>query len=264
MKQINASQLYSYLNDLFPQSSAAEWDKVGFQIPEVFGTPQQDKLQNVVICLDVTSEVVEYAIEKKSNLIISRHPFIFNEIDLEKKDESKKTNYQKLVANGIQVFSIHTNYDASDKQSLLNLIEYKLNVKAAKKLEAAHEIFDIKLLNEITNKQLIDDLKFIFGIKYVKFNANLSLEDNVSRFYICPGAGSSLMKEHGLKNCTYVTGEAKWSDFIYAKENGINLIIVGHYMENYFIDDIQTKITKTFGEELDCFSFDIKNMWMIF
>jgi putative NIF3 family GTP cyclohydrolase 1 type 2 len=72
------------------------------------------------------------------------------------------------------------------------------------------------------------------------------------------------MKEHGLKNCTYVTGEAKWSDFIYAKENGINLIIVGHYMENYFIDDIQTKITKTFGEELDCFSFDIKNMWMIF
>jgi putative NIF3 family GTP cyclohydrolase 1 type 2 len=95
MKQINASQLYSYLNDLFPQSSAAEWDKVGFQIPEVFGTPQQDKLQNVVICLDVTSEVVEYAIEKKSNLIISRHPFIFNEIDLEKKDESKKTNYQK-------------------------------------------------------------------------------------------------------------------------------------------------------------------------
>jgi putative NIF3 family GTP cyclohydrolase 1 type 2 len=104
MKQINASQLYSYLNDLFPQSSAAEWDKVGFQIPEVFGTPQQDKLQNVVICLDVTSEVVEYAIEKKSNLIISRHPFIFNEIDLEKKMNQKKPIIKNWLPTAFKFF----------------------------------------------------------------------------------------------------------------------------------------------------------------
>jgi dinuclear metal center YbgI/SA1388 family protein len=262
MKEIKASQLYSYLNDLFPQSLAAEWDRVGFQIPEVFNLQSQDLIRNAVICLDVTKEVIDYAIEKRSNLIISRHPFIFNDYEVEFENEAKKKSYDRLVENEIQVFSIHTNYDSSEHQVIEKLLESELNIKESQTLESEKEVKSISLFDEIELGKLADKVKFIFGSVSAKMSRNVNVEETIKKFYICSGAGASFMSHAHLTNTTFITGEAKWNEFIYAVENNVNLITIGHYMENYFIDDIHTKLTKTFNDELDCFAFDIKNMWI--
>ena len=264
MRNVKANQLFRYLNDLFPQNTAEEWDKVGFQIPDVFTLPSQDYIKNVVVCMDVTSEVVDFAIEHDSNLIISRHPFIFQDMEIELNNKAKKNLYQKLVEKEIQVFSIHTNYDHSKHQSLKSLLENIFNIKQINISEENSELLEVELFEELEFEKIISNLKFIFGSQSSKLSCDLDLENSTNKFYIATGSASSIMIEKSLRKTTFITGEAKWNDFIYAKENNVNLIVLGHYMENYFIDDIQSKLNKTFNDELTTYTYDIKNMWKIY
>lgn len=264
MKKINTNDLIKYLNDIFPQRNSAEWDKIGFQIEEVYNLPSQDEIENIIVCLDVTKEVLDFAIENKSNLIICRHPFFFNEIEEELKDKAKKKMHEKLIENEIQIFSIHTNYDSSEHQSVIEIMETQLNIKEHKRVGENNEGLKIKLFNELTLRELFEKLKFVFGSTTAKVSVNSDYEKLVNSFSICTGAGSSMMIEELMTDCVFITGEAKWSDFVYASNNNVDLVALGHYMENYFIDDIKNKIEKTFGDQVSVKAFDIKNTWKTF
>ncbi|AHI53066.1 Nif3-like dinuclear metal center hexameric protein [Spiroplasma culicicola] len=259
MSKIKANNLMNYLNDLFPQSKAAEWDTVGLQLEEVYNLASQDEIENIVVCLDVTTEVVQKAIELKSNFIISRHPFIFKTLEEEMLNPAKKRIYDLCLEHEIQIFSIHTNYDSSESQNLIELLESQLNIKSHEKFGELNEGFKIKLLREVTLNELIEKLKFIFGRKNTLLTKNSDLEKFVSKFYLTPGSGADTMLNMQLTDCVFITGDAKWNEWLYADQNNIDMFILGHYMENHFIDDIKNKIYKTFNDEVNVYAFDIRN-----
>ncbi|QEH62045.1 Nif3-like dinuclear metal center hexameric protein [Spiroplasma chinense] len=261
MAKIKANSLINYLNDLFPQSAAADWDKVGLQIEEVYNLESQDEIEKVVICLDLTKEVVEKAIEINSNFIISRHPFLFGEVEEELKDLAKKEIYDLLLENEIQVFSIHTNYDNSPNNNLIDLLETQFNIKSTDSVGEFNEGYKIKFLRDISIKEIVDKLKFIFGKQNSLLTKNTDMEKMVDRIYLTPGSGADTMKFLQLKDVMFVTGEAKWHEWLYADQNKIDMFTLGHYMENHFIDDIKVKLFKTFGDDLVVCDFDIKNLF---
>lgn len=90
-----------------PLSDAEGFDNVGLQI----GNPKQE-INKALITLDVTDEVVEEAINKGANLIITFHPLIFKPL----KNITSKNRVSRLVLkcieNKIALYSIHTNLDA--------------------------------------------------------------------------------------------------------------------------------------------------------
>lgn len=264
MKKINTNEIIRYLNDLFPPKLAAEWDKAGFQIEDVYNLASQDHVDAIITCLDVNLDVVKFAIKNKANLIISRHPFFFEEMEIELNNIAKKEVHQLLLENEIQVFSIHTNYDASDHQNLIELLKLKLNIKEVKRIGESNEGFDIKLLSDITISDFVKKLNQLFNSSNTIISSKINDMNIINRFGICTGSGASMMIYEKMNNCTFVTGEAKWHEFLYANQNNVNLLTFGHYMENYFIDDIKQKIEKTFANSLKVFSFDIKNAWRIF
>lgn len=89
------------MNKLAPKGLAMNWDNVGLQV----GAPdwQTDK---VLLTLDVTSSVVEYAIKHKYDLILSHHPFIFKPISAVTRPE-----LLTLIEHRIAVIALHTNLD---------------------------------------------------------------------------------------------------------------------------------------------------------
>ncbi|AGR42284.1 Nif3-like dinuclear metal center hexameric protein [Spiroplasma diminutum] len=263
MNKIKANVLINYLNDVFPQKSAAEWDKVGLQLEEVYNLESQDEIENIVICLDVTKEVIQFAIENKSNFIISRHPFLFLDFEIEMKNLAKKEIYDLCIENEIQIFSIHTNYDNSEKQNIIDLLETQLNVKSVDKVGEFNEGYKIKLLRSVSLKEAIDKMKFIFGKQQSLLTRNSNLEKEIDKIYLTPGSGASTMIHLQLQNNFFVTGEAKWSEWLYADQNGMDMLTLGHYMENHFIDDLENKLLKTFGDEVKISAFDIKNTFII-
>jgi dinuclear metal center YbgI/SA1388 family protein len=100
------AEITSYLNTEIPPALQESYDNCGLLV----GNPDIE-ITGALICLDVTHKVIDEAIEKKCNLIISHHPMIFSGI----KSLTGRNDTEKLIVRVIQenvaVFALHTNLD---------------------------------------------------------------------------------------------------------------------------------------------------------
>jgi dinuclear metal center YbgI/SA1388 family protein len=100
-------EIIKYIEQWAPKEIAWEKDNVGLQV----GSVERD-IKNICLCLDVNPDVVDEAIKKSCNLIISHHPLLFNplkKISIDKDYRSKVI--EKLIKNDITLYSAHTNLD---------------------------------------------------------------------------------------------------------------------------------------------------------
>lgn len=96
-----------YLEGWAPKGIAWERDNVGLQVGS-----ENRRLKNILLSLDLTLEVIDEAINRNCNLIITHHPLLFyplHKIDTENDQTSKMV--EKLVKNNITLYSAHTNLD---------------------------------------------------------------------------------------------------------------------------------------------------------
>ncbi len=104
---MKCSEIITNLEEWAPKEIAWQKDNVGLQV----GSADR-KIKNILLCLEVTSNVIDEAVEKKCNLIISHHPLLFH--PLKKVDLLKDKNSQlleKLIKKEINLYSEHTNLD---------------------------------------------------------------------------------------------------------------------------------------------------------
>ncbi len=95
----------SLIERLAPLRYAYDWDNCGFNID------LQNEVENVLVCVDVTDEIINEAIAKNCGLIISHHPLIFSPIKkIDQKSYVGKCAI-KLIANGISLYCAHTSID---------------------------------------------------------------------------------------------------------------------------------------------------------
>ena len=69
---MTVNEIAKVLEELAPLAHAEDFDNVGLLV----GDPKM-KVEGVLVTLDTLENVVEEAIEKKCNLIVSFHPIIF-------------------------------------------------------------------------------------------------------------------------------------------------------------------------------------------
>ena len=96
-----------FLESWAPKEIAWERDNVGLQV----GTENR-RLKNILLSLDLTTSVVDEAINRNCNLIITHHPALFyplHKIDTENDRTSKMI--ERLLKNNITLYSTHTNLD---------------------------------------------------------------------------------------------------------------------------------------------------------
>ena len=98
---ITPSQVFDLLNKEFPFETQESWDNSGLLIYS------GKESSCVVVCLDVTADVVDFAVEMGAKIIVSHHPVIFSGI---KEIYSGDVVYN-LIKNDISVISAHTNFD---------------------------------------------------------------------------------------------------------------------------------------------------------
>lgn len=103
---IKCSELIRFMEEFAPLRLAEDYDNVGLLIGR-----RSQEIKKILVCLDVTSKVVEEALEKKADIIVSHHPFIFKGIKRVIEEDPKGGLIYKLIRNGIGVYSAHTNMD---------------------------------------------------------------------------------------------------------------------------------------------------------
>ena len=100
------SQLLTTFESLWPISGAEEWDRPGLTTG---GANQQ--ISKVLLCVDVTREVLAEAKATSCDLVISHHPLLLKGVNFLSEDQLKGELVAFAVRNSIALYSAHTNAD---------------------------------------------------------------------------------------------------------------------------------------------------------
>ncbi len=116
-------EITRFLESVAPRSLQESYDNSGL----IVGYPNQ-KVNKVLVSLDVTEAVVEEAITKNCEMIVSHHPIVFSGL----KTFTGKTYVERTVMlaikNNIALYAMHTNLD-NVAVGVNNVIGKKLKVE---------------------------------------------------------------------------------------------------------------------------------------
>lgn len=99
-------EVINHLEELAPLDYAEEFDNVGLLVGD-----KNTKLTGILVTLDTLESVIDEAIEKKCNLIVSFHPIIFKGLKKLNGNSYVERVVMKAIQNNIAIYAIHTALD---------------------------------------------------------------------------------------------------------------------------------------------------------
>ncbi|MBK5245291.1 MAG: Nif3-like dinuclear metal center hexameric protein [Eubacteriaceae bacterium] len=133
---VKLSEIIKVIEDIAPKTLAEDWDNVGLQV----GSYKQS-IDRVLLTLDITPEVIEEAVNRKIDLIIAHHPFIFKGLKTLSTDYEKGRLITQLIKNDIALYVAHTNLDKA-KTGLNDFLAHKIGLESIRPLDPSNpEIF---------------------------------------------------------------------------------------------------------------------------
>lgn len=101
-------QITDLIEKIAPLSYQESYDNCGL----IIGDKSSD-IDSVLLCLDVTEEVIREAIDQHCQLIISHHPPVFKEIKRFSGQSLTEKLVRSAIKNDIALYAAHTNLDNS-------------------------------------------------------------------------------------------------------------------------------------------------------
>ncbi len=124
-------QLVETLNQISPFFLQEKFDNSGVQFANL-----DEDISKILICLDVTEEILQEAIRMECNVILSHHPLFFHPLKRITKQENPFI-YQ-LIYHHLNLISLHTNFDLAEN-GLNNYVGQLLNLKKIAILKSSSE-----------------------------------------------------------------------------------------------------------------------------
>jgi putative NIF3 family GTP cyclohydrolase 1 type 2 len=110
MTSIQLKTILSQFKDYAPLYLADQsWDNVGLLVEPSDDNPT---IETIFLTNDLTEPVLDEAIERQAQLIISYHPPIFSPLKRLTQSNWKERIILKCIRHGIAVYSPHTSWDA--------------------------------------------------------------------------------------------------------------------------------------------------------
>lgn len=103
---MTVSDVEQIMEQWAPRWIAWERDNVGLQVGD-----RAAGVRRILLCLDVTEEVVDEAVASKTGLVISHHPLLFRPVTSITASDPTGRAILKLARHGIALYSAHTNLD---------------------------------------------------------------------------------------------------------------------------------------------------------
>lgn len=94
------------IEDFAPPVYQESYDNCGLQVGNVM-----DEVKGVLISLDVTEAILEEAMQRGCNMIVSHHPLIFSGLKKISGRTYVERVVQKAIKNDVSIYAAHTNLD---------------------------------------------------------------------------------------------------------------------------------------------------------
>lgn len=217
--------LYNILNDMYCFKNQESFDNSGKQV--VF---EKDKVNSILISLDVDNSVIDRAVNENCNVIITHHPLIFSQIKFITDSDSKNKLIMRLISERISIISVHTNLDKKypyELGKMIGLQNQKIFVSDQHDSDLGFGSVG-KFDTQLTLKEVAALLKDKLQADYILYAGEDNIE--IKTAAVVNGSGSSFYTE-ALKrrvDCI-ITGDVRYHSAKDAEIYGIPILDAGHY-----------------------------------
>ncbi len=246
------NKIIKIVDSLFPLSDGLVGDKIGKNF--FF---QNEKIKKIGIALDLTIDTLKKGIDIGVNFFIVHHAILYDDYKKEIKNPIKKEIFELIEKHKITCYVIHTNYNKSILGDNKNILE-KLNFNKIILINENDVLYYGEIFPKTSLIDIIKKLKKYLNLEYIQYIGNIN--NKISNSIICSGSGNVSI-DFFLKNKIdlYITGELKWSNCLFFEQYGINVILLGHYMENIFVKNIYDILIKKITS-IEIIKFSKKNI----
>jgi dinuclear metal center YbgI/SA1388 family protein len=259
--KMRIEEVISYLEQWAPPILQESYDNSGLLVGN-----QQSEITNVLVSLDCTEDIVEEAIAKNCNLIVSHHPIVFNGLKRFTGEDYVQRTVIKAIQNNIALYAIHTNLD-NTLEGVNGEIARRLGLKNIRPLIPFPGLSNQSLIenSQISNQNIpqfgsgaigeldspisllecLGILKKEFNNKCIKYTS--TNKEFIQKIAVCGGSGQFLLgAAKSLGADVFITSDVKYHEFFDA-ENQLSFIDIGHFeSEQFTIDLIHAKIIEKF------------------
>ena len=216
------------IEDFAPLSLKEDWDNPGLQVGD-----REMEVTGVLLCLDVTEEILQEARKRDCNMIVSHHPLIFG--GLKRITGSNPT--ERIVAGALReniaIYSAHTNLDSAF-EGVSYEMAHMLGMKDCRPLEMSHSgdekegLGVVGMVTPTPKLEFLRKVKETFEVKDLRYSAQTP-GIVVRKVALCGGSGGSLIRKALASGAdVYICGDLKYHDFTsYGSE--ILLADIGHF-----------------------------------
>jgi GTP cyclohydrolase I len=244
-----------WVERIAPPELAEDWDHSGVQIH-----CGAEKVERVLLCLDVTDAVIREAKELNVDMIISHHPFIFDGIYSLDSNDPMGQKIQNLIKSNISLYSAHMTYDKSNNGNTvqmarrLSLSGFPLSGKASGE-DQDFSVLVAELKEPLALNQLVDTVREGLELEANEVRLVISNEQQINKVGICAGSGGDFLQQMIEEKCqVFITGDVKYHLALDAKESGITLIDPGHFgTEKFFAADFAKQLSALASSKVEIF-----------
>ncbi len=155
-------EITQYLETIASLSLQEDYDNSGLLIGEA-----HTEVKRVLISLDVTEEIVEEAIQRKCELIISHHPIIFSGLKSLTGKNCVQHTVIKAIRNNIALYALHTNLD-NVQQGVNQRIGKKLGIIQTQiLLPQVEKLLKLVVFVPTDHKEKVLDALFAAGVGHI-------------------------------------------------------------------------------------------------
>lgn len=134
-----ASEIVSIINLRVPERLQESWDNCGLQLGD-----EKRSVERMMVALEITHGVIDEAIEKQCEMIVTHHPFFFTPIRSLDFTSVRGKLAQRLIENKIIVYSAHTNLDQMPF-GISDALAKRLGIESTRFLQGTSAIKGYKL-----------------------------------------------------------------------------------------------------------------------
>lgn len=221
-------EITDIIESIAPLSLQESYDNSGL----IVGHDDDEISGGVLLAVDVTEDVIQEAIDKGCQMIISHHPIVFHPLKRFNSACVEQRCVELAIKNDIALYACHTNLDSAMNGMSFRLSEI-LGLRDVQPLQSVYKeggagFGTIGTTDrEYTIEEYLKLVKERLSLDAVRYSVPAG--NSVRRVAVCTGAGASLMGDAAKNKCdVYITSDLKYNDF-YTPQKRFTVFDVGHF-----------------------------------
>lgn len=223
---MTVQQIYDKLCERIPECLREPWDNDGLMC----SSDSTIEVKRALITLDVTENIVDYAVSNGIDLIVSHHPLIFKPLPSLTENSHIARKVIKLIKNDISVISLHTRADKVEG-GVNDLLAEILSLRGAVPFGEGN----LGRIGTLDEELCMEDFSYL--LKGLLNCDGVKVADAcipVQKVAVVGGDGKSYISDAlALGADTFVSGRIGYNVMEEAQEMGINLIEAGHFFTEH-------------------------------